>query len=69
MKYFTKYLIADQLRMSSSKARENTCYERYFLFRSPATWTRKARQGTKVYEQWQCQKKAWVNNFNQWSGR
>jgi len=23
------------------------------LFRSPATWTRKARHGTKIYEQWQ----------------
>jgi len=27
------------------------------LFRSPATWTLKARHGTKIYEQWQGPKK------------
>jgi len=33
------------------------------LSRSPATLTRKARRGTKIYEQWQGpNKRAWVNN-------
>jgi len=31
-----------------SKARANACYD-IVLFRSPATWTRKARHGTKMY--------------------
>jgi len=38
------------------------------LFRSPATWTRKARHGNKVYEQWQSPKKsARVNNLAKWA--
>jgi len=44
--------------MSPSKARANEV-ERMpttndiVLFRSPATWRRKARHGTQIYEQWQ----------------
>jgi len=43
--------------MSPSKARENEVELRtpatndIGLFRSPATWARKARHGTKIYEQ------------------
>jgi len=34
------------------------------LFRSPATWTRKARHRTKIYEQWQGPKnRGRVNNL------
>jgi len=40
-----------------TKSRERLYYERSFLFRSPATWTRKARHGKKIYEQWQGQRK------------
>jgi len=37
------------------------------LFRSPATWTPKARHGTKIYEQWQGpRKRARVNNLVKW---
>jgi len=37
------------------------------LFRSPATWLRKARHETKIYEQWQGSKKrARVNNLVKW---
>jgi len=37
------------------------------LFRSPATWTRKARHGTQIYEQWQSpKKKARVSNLVKW---
>jgi len=37
------------------------------LSRSPTTWTRKARHGTKIYEQWQGPKKrARVNNLVKW---
>jgi len=36
-------------------------------FRSPATWTRKARRGRKIYDQWQGPKKrARVNNLVSW---
>jgi len=42
--------------MSLNKARANEV-ERTpttnVIFRSPATWTRKARHGTQIYEQWQ----------------
>jgi len=41
--------------MSPSKARANeverTPANEIVLFRSHATWTRKARHGTKIYEQ------------------
>jgi len=34
------------------------------LFRSPATWTQKARHRTKIYEQWQgTKKRSRVNNL------
>jgi len=37
------------------------------LFRLPATWTWKARHGTKIHEQWQSPKKrARVNNLMKW---
>jgi len=58
--------------MSPSKARANEV-ERTFitisivLFKSPATWTWKARHGTKIYEQWQgTKKRARVNNVVKW---
>ena len=36
-------------------------------FRSLATWTRKARHGTKIYEQWRDpMKRAQVNNLVKW---
>jgi len=36
-------------------------------FRSHAAWTRKARHGTKIYEQWPGPKeRARVNNFVKW---
>jgi len=43
--------------MSPSKAQANEVERTpttndIVLFRSPATWTRKGRQGTKIYEQW-----------------
>jgi len=48
--------------MSPSKARANQDVRTpttndIVLFRSLATWTRKARYGTKIYEQWQGPKK------------
>jgi len=58
--------------MSPSKAQANEV-ERMpttngiVLFRLPAIWTRKARHGTKIYEQWQGPKKrARVNNLVKW---
>jgi len=37
------------------------------LFRSPATWTRKARQARKICEQWQGPtKRARFNNLMKW---
>jgi len=58
--------------MSPSKARANEVVRGpatndIVLFRSPATLTRKARHGTKIYEQWQGPKKsARVNNLMKW---
>jgi len=48
--------------MSPSKAQANEVVRTpttndIVVFRSPATWTRKARYGTKMYEQWQGPKK------------
>jgi len=48
--------------MNPSKARANEVGRTpttndIVLFRSPARWTRKARHGTKIYEQWQGPKK------------
>jgi len=48
--------------MSPHKARANEVVRApttndILLFRSPATWTRKARHRTKIYEQWQGPKK------------
>jgi len=40
------------------------------LSKSPATWTRKAKRGTKIYEQWQGpNKRARVNNLVKWDCR
>jgi len=58
--------------MSPSKARANEVEEmlatnNIVLFRSPATWTRKTRHGTKIYEQWPGPKKrARVNKLLKW---
>jgi len=58
--------------MSPSKARANEVVRMpttndIVLFRSPAAWTRKARHGTKIYEQWQgTNKGARVNNLVKW---
>jgi len=55
--------------MSPSKVRANEVEKMLatndiVLFRSPATWTRKARNGTKIYEQWQGPKnRARVNKL------
>ena len=55
--------------MSPSKARANEVVRTpttndIVLFRSPVTGTRKARHGTKIYEEWQGPKKrARVNNL------
>jgi len=48
--------------MSPSKARAHEVERmpttnNIVLFRSPVTWTRKARHETKIYEQWQVPKK------------
>ena len=41
----------------------------FCVSRSPATWTRKARHGTKIDEHWQGPiKRARINNRNQWNG-
>jgi len=50
------------LRMSPRKERANKIERTpatndVVLIRSPATWTRKARHGTKIYEQWPGPKK------------
>jgi len=58
--------------MSPSKARANEVERTpttsdIVLFRSPATSTREARHGTKIYEQWQGPKtRARINNLEQW---
>jgi len=58
--------------MSLSKARANDVERTpttndFVLFRSLATWTRKARHGTKMYEQWQSpNKRARINNLVRW---
>jgi len=58
--------------MSLCKARANEVVRTrtandFVLFRSPATWRRKATHGTKIYEQWQGPKKrARVNNLVKW---
>jgi len=58
--------------MSPSKARAKTVEKTpttndIVSFRSPATWTREARCGTKIYEQWQSAKeRARVNNLVKW---
>jgi len=58
--------------MSPSKAQANEVEKTpatidIVLFRSPATWTRKAWHGTKIYEQWQGPKKrARANNLVKW---
>jgi len=55
--------------MSPNKARANEVERTpttndIVLFWSPATWTRKARCGTKIYEQWRDpMKRVRVNNF------
>jgi len=58
--------------MSPNKARANEVVgtpttNDIVLFRSPATWTRTTRHGTKIYEQWQGPKKrVRVNNLVNW---
>jgi len=58
--------------MSPSKARANEVVRTpttndIVLFRSLATWTRKARHRTKIYEQWHGpMKRARVNNLVEW---
>jgi len=59
--------------MSPSKARANEVVRapttnNIVLFRSPSTWTRKARHRTKIHEQWQGPKKRGrVNNLVKWN--
>jgi len=61
--------------MGLSKARANEVERTpttndIVLFRSPATWTRKARRGTKIHDQWQGpNKRARVNNLVKWDRR
>jgi len=60
--------------MTLSKARANEVERTpttndIALFRSPATWTGKARHGTKIYEQWHWRgpnKRARVYNLVKW---
>ena len=72
---FKKCLTAWEISESNEWAREKRertkSWERLLrttvLFRSPATWTRKARHGTKLYEQWQGPKeRARVNYLLKW---
>jgi len=61
--------------ISPSKARANEVERtpstnHIVLFRPPATWTRKARHGTQIYEQWQGPKKRTrVNSLVKWDCR
>jgi len=58
--------------MNPNKARANEVVRTpatndIVLFRSPVTGTRRARHGTKIYEQWQGpRKRARVNNLVKW---
>jgi len=46
-------------RVKRKRSRENAYYERYCFVQvtcKATKWTRKARHGTKIYEQWQAQR-------------